>query len=1378
MYVAIVFLSSMYGQYHTVKSYEKKCIYTELMEVFFMGNKFSTRILSLFLSLLMVVTTIPAFAITANAAEENRVIASFLTDTNHTGANWTDEAGGSAYVDDSNTVTLGSLNMSSINYGEGFTVRLKVKVDSASSEDGRILNFSGNNGNMYLQSGTDTGNNWKTFVLGINKDGQYVTYYPADFDNTNYCYTDVPSDKFIWLEYSKDEWYTVQITMNSDGTLYYYFDNVLRAKFKYDYYNQNGNNMLPENQVSAVSGLNTCTIGGNNFQGYVKDVYVFDKALDVQGACNQIAQYNSSAAPEIEMYSSDGYDNVIYTHGTNSLTDNGVNSASDYMFYGNQISDGTVNEAYQKQNGQETYKNVGYEQGERATYIGVPAGYTVNSAVCGNDTLTLTKDAGHISGEAASRNYFDTYYLLSGTLSDCTFSDNDKTPREKVITCSITSPSGETFDKNFYVTVMPNPVSANAMSSFYTSYSSGWSTRHREANTLMIAQGSVGSVVSTTNDQYVGNYVYLDNPIYLGGLNGWTCYDYNSNVKLYFTLGGSYNGTKGLVNAAGGFDSWVTSGNIDISNNSNNYTTVAANYYIDKSKLTNAKQDMAGVSFDSSGNYSIDVLLGEVSGYTGETSDRVASVSSSNANNITWNADVSSFETSGSLNGDTHNTITNVSPVPNGTVMKNAATTLTGNVNNGNASITSKFTRAHDSNRTSNSLLNVYVNVFDKSEVYDLVKAYSNLISTDYTTATWNVFETALKNATYYCNNYLNTDTSRNAELKTALENAYNQLLSKTDIDSYFEAFNSGKINDLSGYTLTTANQYIANLNELEKNYFPTDWRASTKTKAAYSQLAGAVEFLGTTLNPLATLTDYTEYTTAVSAIENGIFSGTTQVYTLESWKQLKDAVDSINTADLGKYSYTLSSVEFDGSSYSYYSIDNSQNSPEVEQMKTTLSALSTLTSLNTDILNNFDAACEVVLTMPSVKYEKTAYEAAMAQVDSIKNTVYVSATDNGYTVPVGVNDTVVYDVQDSNVKSILNIVSSLEENLAYFDVRITINNESNDSTYTYGQSVTLPAQTVPGVWTISSAEKTLTLTVPANKEALVTVESAFEAEFASSVSGEVSAQYTVNICDAFGKVISVYYTDEIPTSNKITATPMTIPFYNFAGWTVTSDGENVYTAVPTYNFLSDSGMYQINVNSQLFGEYSYDSKVEISQEGAYGWANKVDGKYQIVSYNSTYSFHVCADGDYYPIYKQDGSYMVNGDVLTASNVEYVLPANGQSTGMNVDDYLNYKLDNKLPFIYVENSYSFENNSKFRVYARITDGADVNAYGVIVSLGGDEHNFSCSNITDTNQYMFTVTIRDLQSSTVELSPYINYDFNYGTTAINAIDTSSYVFNVQ
>lgn len=55
-----------------------------------MGNKVSKRILSLFLSLLMVVTTIPAFAITANAAEENRVIASFLTDTNHSGANWTD----------------------------------------------------------------------------------------------------------------------------------------------------------------------------------------------------------------------------------------------------------------------------------------------------------------------------------------------------------------------------------------------------------------------------------------------------------------------------------------------------------------------------------------------------------------------------------------------------------------------------------------------------------------------------------------------------------------------------------------------------------------------------------------------------------------------------------------------------------------------------------------------------------------------------------------------------------------------------------------------------------------------------------------------------------------------------------------------------------------------------------------------------------------------------------------------------------------------------------------------------------------------------------------------------------------------------------------
>ena len=1359
----------------------------------------------------MVVTSIPVFAITVQANEENNVIASLLTDTNHTGANWTDEAGGSAYVNDSNTVTLGSLNMSSINYGEGFTVRLKVKVDSASSEDGRILNFSGNNGNMYLQSGTDTGNNWKTFVLGINKDGQYATYYPADFDNTNYCYTDVPSGKFIWLEYSKDEWYTVQITMNSDGTLYYYFDNVLRAKFKYDYYNQNGNNMLPENQVSAVSGLNTCTIGGNNFQGYVKDVYVFDKALDVQGACNQIAQYNSSAAPEIEMYSSDGYDNVIYTHGTNSLTDNGVNSASDYMFYGNQISDGTVNEAYQKQNGQETYKNVGYEQGERATYIGVPAGYTVNSAVCGNDTLTLTKDAGHISGEAASRNYFDTYYLLSGTLSDCTFSDNDKTPREKVITCSITSPSGETFDKNFYVTVMPNPVSANAMSSFYTSYSSGWSTRHREANTLMIAQGSVGSVVSTTNDQYVGNYVYVDNPIYLGGLNGWTCYDYKNNVKLYFTLGGSYNSTKGLVNAAGGFDSWVTDGDKDITNNSNNYTTVAANYYIDKSKLTNAKQDMAGVSFDSSGNYSIDVLLGEVSGYTGETSNRVASVSSSNANNITWNADVSSFETSGSLNGDTHNTITNVNPVPNGTVMKNAATTLTGNVNNGNASITPKFTRAHDSNRTSNALLNVYVNVFDKSEVYDLVKAYSNLISTDYTTATWNVFETALKNATYYCNNYLNTDTSRNAELKTALQTAYDDLLSKTDYDAFYQEFLTGQVADFSGYTTTTADQYKVNIGLIEENYFPTDWRTATKTKTEYTnELATALEYLKVnTLNPIAVLSEYEEYNKAKSLVNNGIFSGNTQSYTLDSWQTVKETLASVVSSfnnNIGKHNYSLQTIPWGGFNYDCYVIDPNSESTEVTEMKNTLSGLS-LTSIDEDTLQNFDSACQVASTIPVSSYDSEYRDETISTVETLHDEVYISTADAVGTykleIPEGFKGEIVNTVDNLDYKTtqILNQLGELKGQYADYNVTITqYDSSSNTTTEKYGTSIKLPAQSVPGVWKIDSPDGTTNIPVPADKEAVITVESNITARFTANVYVTDTYDYQINVYDKFNKLTNIVYVSGQQTNEAISdvlsdygITAKTIPFYTFDGWSISSnDAAKTYTVKPKYAYDTNV-TYTVKVNGEDQGKYKYDSPVVVSvsegQDVPYGWVNKTDeGKYQIVSYSDSYKFYACADCDLYPLYKENddgyGKYYVNSineeNLLTFENVDGNILPKGY-TGMTADEHLNFKLNKEYPFIYVDGTKQIEGN-KYRVYAKFTEGAtNYMAFGVIVTYRGDEGKFNASNKTDSNQFMFTITINGtLDQEEINFKPYVNHWFDYMGKTIDAFyyDEATLVVNKE
>lgn len=657
-------------------------------------------------------------------------------------------------------------------------------------------------------------------------------------------------------------------------------------------------------------------------------------------------------------------------------------------------------------------------------------------------------------------------------------------------------------------------------------------------------------------------------------------------------------------------------------------------------------------------------------------------------------------------------------------------------------------------------------------------------------------------------NTYFDNNVDGYVACVSAIDSAIDSLNSASnptkDVLGYQEA--RGVLDDydtlnstggFTGYTTDSYEDYIAIISRCRQ--YMAGVHSSGYTQDTGSKLYDLADAADNVLNPTMAdlnLAGAMQYAQSLDIFEDGV-----QKYTLASWKNAQDVIQAAFAAAEDHPSiggvYEVQEVTVDGIIYN-------RINKAIEVADILIGHRDKLKNLSLVEIDTtaFDAAYEVATTVQKQVYNKSAYNNAIGAFNVAKDTVYNLTPEQAYTqygydiskVPADVEKligAISMDEIDTQTKAVIDALNTLEMDSNRAEYNVTITNVE-PKTCKYGEQVELPAQSNPGKWTISyGAEESTIIKVPAGEAAVVTVESNMNAIFEASVEGDQSTQMNkVNVYDSFGrKVVMIYYTDIVPTSENIGNVNVKyteIPFYQFKNWKVETVGDNEYNIKPVYDYKNKEETFIITANGEELGEYTYDQKVTLTTKSNnfYAWVKLVNGSYQIVSYDPNYVVYACVDADYYTITNSaDGKYRLenNDDViLDSSNVQDIMPANGQSTGMTADDYLKYKLDNKLPFVNIETTYVFDDYTKYRVYASYTYGAnqDVKAYGVNIELNGKTFKFNCSNKTAYNQFMLTLTLTSAYYDEVVMKPYINYTFNYSGVDINAIDQVSVTLNEQ
>lgn len=574
-----------------------------------------------------------------------------------------------------------------------------------------------------------------------------------------------------------------------------------------------------------------------------------------------------------------------------------------------------------------------------------------------------------------------------------------------------------------------------------------------------------------------------------------------------------------------------------------------------------------------------------------------------------------------------------------------------------------------------------------------------------------------------------------------------------------------------------------------------SDYNSADSSKVG--EIAAAI-----TADPTQTVLNLKVDTSALSAeIESArgrsIFKGDVQEHTLQCWLNLNNLADDSeeimnNNADAGRYA----SQSATAGDVNYQKINTAASSDGQTAINNAVSELQNYehNEIIDEKLQNFDSACQVASTIPVSSYDSEYRDQTINVVDELHDAVYMSVEDATgkyeLEIPEGFEGEIVKTVEnlDDNTRAILNQLGELESNYALYSVTIIQNDSSSETnSIEYGKPVSLPSQSVPGVWKIVSSAGTTNIPVPSGKEAVITVESDITATFTPNVLGSDTLDYQISVYDKFNKLTNIVYvsgqqTDEaisdVLAENGIIA--KTIPFYTFDSWSISfNEAAKTYTVKPKYVYDTNV-TYTVNVNGELQGKYNYDSPVVVSvsegQEVPYGWVNKTaEGKYQIVSYSDSYKFYACADCDLYPLYKEDdggyGKYYVNSineeNLLTFEKVDGNILPKGY-TGMTADEHLNFKLYYEYPFIYVDGTKQLEDN-KYRVYAKFTEGATkYMAFGVVLTYKGVEYKFNSSNKTSSNQFMLTATINGTANSDqINFKPYVNHWFDYMGETIDA-----------
>ncbi|MCH5320972.1 MAG: hypothetical protein J1E36_04370, partial [Eubacterium sp.] len=294
-----------------------------------MKTKFSKRILSAFLSILMVVTTIPAFAIVAKAdPSPTGLVGSYLSKDATTGIDKSRSVGNvtwdanehAAYFDGNSYIVLEGAPMASVTASTGFAISFDYKRSADNPDNGRILDFnSGSDYNSFaINGGTPNQNEWRRLMTLAKVNGVESSYYANDFGNTDYCTwqgTAFPPEE------QADTWYNVTVSMAPSGEYSYYINGVLRGTFRSNY-NIHGvsNGVVPTTISDSFTTFNNYMIGkaiystDPGFKGYVKNVKLYDRPVNAtQAFAGDASSDIATLKGAIDEYES-RMDGTIYTN--------------------------------------------------------------------------------------------------------------------------------------------------------------------------------------------------------------------------------------------------------------------------------------------------------------------------------------------------------------------------------------------------------------------------------------------------------------------------------------------------------------------------------------------------------------------------------------------------------------------------------------------------------------------------------------------------------------------------------------------------------------------------------------------------------------------------------------------------------------------------------------------------------------------------------------------------------------------------------------------------------------------------------------------------------------------------------------------------------
>lgn len=567
--------------------------------------------------------------------------------------------------------------------------------------------------------------------------------------------------------------------------------------------------------------------------------------------------------------------------------------------------------------------------------------------------------------------------------------------------------------------------------------------------------------------------------------------------------------------------------------------------------------------------------------------------------------------------------------------------------------------------------------------------------------------------------------------------------------------------------------------------------------------------------NVLNDLMDVTELRTTLETKASIYNDKGEQVSTLSSWLANKDKIqkgqtDLVTLGKAPKYNTTEDEYLPINSSVpvKYQRVDKtSLNTQPLDDAIKSVQKIKLDPVDAADAYNNFDNVCEVVNAMDTAKYTEDALAEIKTLYNKLNNeVVYATPSDeaaqlykaiNGVDISREVLKNTTTDKTDPETIRLLELVNGAAVNqyTAYLSVKVENGTESAFTQYgeikPYGDMFTIDvADKVQDgdkvTWSALLYKKGDGAKAVAG-EKVEPIGTQKISNYTGSVLQRkadcdfvVTAKITkknpsasekiVKIYNGYGNLLDVKYVaseedvkvngTELFVGTETIGEPK-LPFYTLKGWKVSPAGDTIYVN-PVYNTvelktITFNGGTAEGLNGDKAAVTNYVT-LTADDANAYGWAIKNGDKYQIVGYGNVYSFLVVNDETYYPIIKAaDGSYTVNGEVLTAAMVEGF--QNNTANKMSDDDFLKVKLDNKAPFVY--NQSANGRTHYYRITANCSE-AVLKAHGMLVTKPDGNGGTASARFDSTTQNVggqYSMTMKK-DTAGYTFSGYIAYEFTY------------------